>query len=194
MYINFSLAAQKNLKPEEIIVLQLISQNRTEDLSQTIQNNVNIAVLSRFKELGLTEHVKAKNKSQTGYNTIRLSKRGRQILEDIQVPEIREDDLIFFSWLAAKYRETEREIGNAKKTKLWIALFRVNSGIEKNNLASLCNHFLEDEENFLFSKRLEYLFFKPATMYEKFDIEQSRLYQYYLNRKEYFDNLFSLSL
>ena len=82
-------------------------------------------------------------------------------------------------------------IGNRKKTKLYIALFRVNSQISKNKLAHLIYTFITDEKEMEYSQKLEYLFFKPSHMYQsKFDIEQSRLYQYYLKHKEVFDKQF----
>jgi len=189
-YFNYTFAAQKGITPQDITNLQLISQNRSEDLSQYIEKYVNTASLTNYQEKGLIEYVKPKKKSDTAYNTIRLSGKGKELLESLQIPEICADDLTIFAWAKGVYLSSEREIGNAKKTKLWIALFRVNSGISKNSLAFLLQSFLNDEENFKYSQRLEYLFFKPANMYEKFDIEQSKLYQYYLNRKGYFDKQF----
>jgi hypothetical protein len=68
----------------------------------------------------------------------------------------------------------------------------VNSSIHKNNLAFLCKTFIEDPDQFEYSKRLEYLFFKPANLFSvKFDIEGSRLYQYYLKHKTEFDDKFN---
>lgn len=188
MYVNFSYAAQKQISPQTIINLQLISQNRFEDLSEILKNNLNTDDLSDLEQKGYITHIRAKNKAQTVYNTVRLSDKGKELLENLQIPEIDESDLIIAEWLKAKYIEADKSIGNFKKTKMYIALFRVNTGIARNNLARLCNAFLEDSENFEWSKKLEFLFFKPSNPYEKFDIEQSRLYQYYKSKQDYFIN------
>ena len=50
---------------------------------------------------------------------------------------------------------------------------------------------MNDESQFEWSKVLEYLFFKPSSVYNvKFDLDQSQLYKYYLKRKPFFDNKF----
>jgi hypothetical protein len=189
MYVNFKLAAQKGIHPSTILSLQLLKQNKTENLAETIENYMGAGGLEYLTEAGYVEFVKGK-KTDSVYSLARLSKRGKELLELLETPEIIEDDITIFNFLAAKYKETEREIGNAKKTKLYIALFRAHTGIERNCLAILCNAFLEDEQNFQYSRKLEYLFFKPANVYEKFDIQQSKLYQFYLNRQAYFDTQF----
>ena len=98
---------------------------------------------------------------------------------------------MLYDWMAAVYENLGKEIGNKKKTKMFVALFRAHSGIDKNNLASLLDMFVKDEDNMEYNHKLEFAFFKPATVYQvKFELEQSRLYQYYLNYKSFFDNKF----
>jgi len=189
MYINLKLAKAKDIHLSKIISLQLLKQAKTSDVSEELENYCGAGGLEQLIEEGFVDLIKSK-KNTTLFHLARLSKKGAALLEDIQIPEVEESDLTIFEWLKNTYLSSEREIGNAKKTKLWIALFRVNSGIEKNCLAFLLQTFLNDEDNFKYSQRLEYLFFKPSNMYEKFDVEQSRLYQYYTNRKSYFDKQF----
>jgi len=188
-YFNYNFATEKGITPQEISLLQLIAQQRIENNSEILRNNFNTDAISHFEQKGYITYIKAK-KSSDIYDNVRLSDKGKELLNTLQIPEITENDLLIYNWLKNIYSESEREIGNAKKTKLFIALFRVNSLIDKNKLALLCKTFIEDEQNFLYSKRLEYLFFKPSNVYEKFDIEQSKLYQYYLNRQSYFDAQF----
>ncbi len=77
------------------------------------------------------------------------------------------------------------------QTKMYIALFRVHSGIEKNHLAALLEKFVKDESNMEFNFRLEYAFFKPTNVFQvKFELDQSRLYMYYLKNKRVFDQIF----
>jgi hypothetical protein len=192
MYINFEIAKKRGLSPTDVVNLQLISQNKTEKLEEIITDNIPLSVLNWYQELEYVTLVKAKNKSDSIQNRIRLSSKGNDLLEDLQVPQINDDDLQLYEWLERTYQKEGKELGNRKKTKLYISLFRVNSGIDRNKLALLCKAFMNDSSQFEWSKRLEFLFFKPGNVFSvKFDLEQSKLYQYYIKHKEHFDNKFA---
>lgn len=192
MYINFQIAKNKGLTPTDVANLQLICQNKNEKLWEIITETISLQTLDRYQNLGYITLVKAKNKSDSIQNRVRLSTKGYELLEDLQVPEINEDDLMLYDWLEATYKKEDKELGNRKKTKLYIALFRAHSGIDRNKLALLCKTFMNDSSQFEWSMRLEYLFFKPSNVFSvKFDLEQSRLYQYYIKHKEHFDNKFA---
>jgi hypothetical protein len=192
MYINFEIAKKRGLSPTDVVNLQLISQNKTEKLEEIITDNIPLSVLNWYQELEYVTLVKAKNKSDSIQNRIRLSSKGNDLLEDLQVPQINDDDLQLYEWLERTYQKEGKELGNRKKTKLYIALFRVNSGIDRNKLALLCKAFMNDSSQFEWSKKLEFLFFKPGNVFSvKFDLEQSKLYQYYIKHKEHFDNKFA---
>jgi hypothetical protein len=191
MYVNFDLMCKWGLSPIDVINLQLISQNKTESLEEVITNNISLEVLDKYQKSEYVSLVKAKNKADTIQNRIRLTSKGSDLLETLQVPEVNEDDLKLYDWLEGIYKAEDKEIGNRKKTKLYIALFRAHSGIDRNKLAYLCKSFMNDSSQFEWSKRLEYLFFKPSNAFSvKFDIEQSSLYRYYLKHKTSFDNKF----
>jgi hypothetical protein len=192
MYINFEIAKKRGLSPTDVVNLQLISQNKTDKLEEIITDNIPLSVLNWYQELEYVTLVKAKNKSDSIQNRIRLSSKGSDLLEDLQVPQINDDDLQLYEWLERTYQKEGKELGNRKKTKLYIALFRVNSGIDRNKLALLCKTFMNDSSQFEWSKKLEFLFFKPGNVFSvKFDLEQSKLYQYYIKHKEHFDNKFA---
>jgi hypothetical protein len=186
MYINFEILTSKGLTLYELGILQLIKQNKIEDLSQQIESLVsNTQIIEKLSNIGYIEFIKGK-KGQTQFQCIRTSKKGNEVLDDISTPNVLEEDLIIAEWLKKIYTESNREIGNFKKTKIYIALFRVNTGISKNALAYLCQSFMDDESQFDWSKKLEFLFFKPSNVYEKFSIDGSKLYQYYLKNENYF--------
>lgn len=192
MYINFQLAKDKGLNPTDVANLQLISQNKTDNLWEIITETISLTTLDRYQTLGYITLIKAKNKSDTIQNRVRLSANGSDLLEDLQVPEVNREDLLLYDWLESTYKKEDKEIGNRKKTKLYIALFRTHSGIDRNKLALLCKTFMNDSSQFEWSKKLEFLFFKPGNVFSvKFDLEQSKLYQYYLKHKEHFDNKFA---
>jgi hypothetical protein len=175
----------------EVGMLLAIKQNKTEDLSEYLSEFLTEDVQNRFEETGYVGYVKTKSTEDTIYKLIRTTTKANTFLSDIETPEIEVQDLKIFDWLFKVYVGTDKVVGNAKKTKMFIALFRAHSGIEKNQLAFLLKTFINDPEQFEWSKKLEFLFFKGASVFStKFDIEQSRLYQYYLMNKTQFDKIF----
>jgi len=193
MYVNFKLASSRGVSIREIGALQMISQNKYEDLSELIEDLGDLT-LTNLELAGYLMFVKGK-KTNSKYKLMRVSDKAKSLLNDLEVPELNEDDLSIYTWLENIYKSTGRVVGNTRKTKSLIALFRVHSGIERNCLAILCQGFLNDESQFEWSKKLEYLFFKPPTLFStKFDINQSRLFQYYEANKEMYDIKFEKEL
>lgn len=191
MYINFKILQSRKMTINEVGMLLAIKQNKTEDLSEYLSEFLTEDVQNRFEETGYVGYVKTKSTKDTIYKLIRTTTKANTFLSDIETPEIEAQDLKIFDWLFKVYVGTDRVVGNAKKTKMFIALFRAHSGIEKNQLAFLLKTFINDPEQFEWSKKLEFLFFKGASVFStKFDIEQSRLYQYYLMNKANFDKNF----
>ena len=194
MYINFNLGASKGVSFKEIGALQMISQNRFEDLSGLVES-LGDELIASLEAAGYVTYIKPKKKGDSKYKLMRLSDKAKNLLDDLEVPEMNEDDISIYNWLEGIYKGTDRVIGNTKKTKRLIALFRVNSGIERNCLAILCQGFLNDDAQFEWSKKLEFLFWKPANLFAtRFDIHQSRLFQYYEANKEAYDKKFEKEL
>lgn len=187
MYINFNLLQSYGLIPEDVVTLQAIFQNKFENNEALL---IAICDVEKFEKFELVTYIQGSKKASK-QSLMRLSPKGSKILEEIQIAEVNQDDLDVYGWLEGVYKKSGKEIGNMKKTKSLIAQFRVHSGIERNHLAFLCKTFINDEKEMEWSQKLEFLFWKPANLFQtKFDIEQSRLYQYYLKRKEQFDAKF----
>ena len=190
MYLNYKLLTSRNLTPLDFSFLLAVKGNKTEDNSGVIEYYFK-DVLEKFRDTNLITFVKPKNKSENDYNTVRLTTVGNDWLDDLTTTEIIEDDIKLFNWLEGVYKSMDKEAGNKRKCKNFIAQFRVNSGISRNHLAFLCQTFINDEKEIEFSQKLEFLFFKGANLFStKFDIYQSRLFQYYEKRKDYFDQEF----
>ena len=190
MHINFKILESYGLIPDDVICLQAIFQNKTEDNELLLISIYTVEKIEKFEKSELVKYISGTKKSSK-FKLVRLSDKGSKILDEIQIPQINTDDLDIFGWLEGIYKNSGKEIGNAKKTKSLISQFRVNSGIERNHLAYLCRVFINDEKEMEYSKKLEFLFWKPSNLFQtKFDIEQRRLYQYYLKRKEAFDAKF----
>lgn len=190
-YINYEILTSKNLSLNELPVLQLIKQNKTEDLSQEIKFQVeDTAIIEKWLNIGYIEIIKGK-KGQTEYQKLRTTKLGNKVLEDIATANTSEDSLKIFDWISELYKQSGKELGNQKKTKQFIAQFSKESGIEKNSLAFLIQSFVNDETLFEWSKVLQYLFFKGDSIFAvKFDLYASRLYQYYQKNEDYFNEQF----
>jgi hypothetical protein len=189
MYINFKLLLKKGFEHTDLIILQLAKQNKNENLEGDLQLQPYQNIL-KLKQMGYLDEIKGSSK-QSELSKLRLTKSGSNLLDDLETPEVLEEDLLLFDWISDVYTRLGKQIGNKKKTKMYIALFRVHSGIEKNHLATLLEKFVKDEENMEYNFRLEYAFFKPTNVFQiKFELDQSRLYMYYLKNKNSFDILF----
>lgn len=184
MYINTKLLDEKNLTDTHFIVLLLIKQNKIEDVSKRL--SMYEFFIEQLKEY--TENIKS---VKHPLKSLRLNKKGQDLLENLCTPEITKDDITLFEWIKGIYLKNGKELGNQKRTKMYIAQFAKESGIQKNNLAFLIKKFIEDEKEFMYSQKLQYLFFKGENVFAtKFDLHSSRLYQYYLKHQQYFDHNF----
>lgn len=186
MYINFKLLPSLGLSLEDVTVMQMCKQNKTEDLSEELSKFD--FILKRLQEKELVSEIK---KGKSKFERKRLTKKGKKVLEDIETPEVTADDLVLFDWLEKLYISQDKEVGNKRKTKMYLALFRVNSGIQKNELATLLDEFTRDEDNMSYNHKLEYAFFKPSNVFQtKFELDQSRLWGYYQKNEEHMLRLF----
>lgn len=190
MYINFAYLKQKCLPATIVPALVAIHQNKTQALGSLCEELAD-RYLELLKKEGLVEWVQAKNKSQSSWDLIRLSSKGKTLLNNIDTPEILEEDIKVFEWLKTLYLSLGKEIGNGKATKTYIALFRTHSGIARNALVKLCKDFTEDEEQMKYSHKLQNVFFKPEHIHQtKFSLDSSRLWAYYQKHKDHYDKEF----
>lgn len=189
MYINFTLAGQKKITPQWIMWLQILQQGRSEDLSQLIEQEIGINGLKALEAGGLVSYVKPKSKKDLIFSLARLSDKGKELLNELQEAPIEEQDDKIFLWLSAHYKKLDKDIGNGARTKRHIRDFRIQSGVEKNNLIKLCLDFLaENEER---SRTLEYVFYYPKTAFAtKFNLEDSWLYKHLEKNRERLEKTF----
>lgn len=181
MYINFDNYRESGLSPQELIHLLAVKWGHIEQIKEKFIT---------YQYHDWFTYIKGKP-NQPEYEKIRLSDKGKEILAKLSEADVEEQDKKVFEWLKSFYLKNGKEIGNGAKTQRHIRDFRIKSGIEKNKLILLCKAFLTDESNMEYNHVLEYAFYKPATAFEKnFKLEESRIYQYYLKRKEEFDEAF----
>jgi hypothetical protein len=197
MYINYSLLRQLNLSVSFIPIFFAANQNRTNDESETLSNTTFTDDLKQLFELGILEQIKPKKKSDTAYNLIRLSAKGKKILEDITTPEITQGDSNMRDYLCEMYlnhEDSERKLGNKKSIGLYCAILRNHLGLTLHQFFYLCEFFLAE---FQFTRILEYVFFnKNKHRYGDFKnhIEDSPLLQFYEERKEEVEHYWKLKI
>lgn len=188
MYLNLGYMSQKELTFVDVFVLQLAKQQKFEDCSEAL--SYHDIRLQAMLDLGYLKVIKGK-KGDSLMSRIRIDKPGEDVLSNIEIVEVTENDIKLFDWIKKIYLEMDKKLGNQKKTKMFIALFRAHSGITLNRLATLMSQFVNDADNMEFNFCLEYALFKPQNVYNtKFNLDESRLYQYYLKHQDDFDKSF----
>lgn len=188
-YFNFKLLDKYNLTLQDIINFQVIKQNKYDDNSNIIDKYIEKDSINNYIKNGYITFIKS---GKTYSEQIRLTNKGISILDTLEMGDVTDDDIKILDWLIKVYNLENKAIGNKKRIASGIANFRVNTGIEKNNLALLLKTFINDEKNFEYSQKLEYLFFNSKNIYQrKFILDDCKLYEYYLKNKNYFNNKFN---
>lgn len=190
MYININnLFKLPNpfLLPLLLTLKQAPKKDVTDKVASLIINDADLDILEKE---GYIKYLKGK-KDDSIIHRMRLGKKGTEFLNKLDEPDVEEQDVKIFEWLSGIYKKRDKQIGNGKKTKRLIASFREKSGIEKNELAFLCNTFISDDDEQEWSFKLEFVFWKPTNMFQtKFVLEDSRLWKYYNKRRQFFDKEF----
>ncbi len=177
-YINFKILRKYSLTPEHLIQLLAIKQKEV-DL-------INTDVLSDFDNLGYTTYVKGK-KDALKSELVRLSDKGKKLLEDIGTPDVEEEHLKMRDYLIEMYlshEDKERVVGNKKLIGIYISILQNYLGLDIYRFYYLCEFFLSEHT---FTKKLENIFMdRNKIRYGDFKnhIEDSSLYQFYEQRKK----------
>lgn len=185
MFINFKTFLSCGLASHELLILQAIYQRDYWFLEDKMGYVLNL------EDRGFISRVKPTKKSQPEWEIIRLSDKGVDLVKEIDVPEVVENDKIFLDWISDYYLKKGKEIGSKNKCLKYIACLRAYSNLSHRHLAELLKTFLLDEENMKYNYKLEYALFKPENAYsKKFNLDDSRIYQYYLKFEDYFSKRF----
>lgn len=179
-YVNDNMVHAKGYNINQVALIQLIKQNRVENKEDSIAMYITDEWLEGFENEGIIKYVKKKKKSDSDFSVMRLTKKGEELLEVFETPEITPGDDDMFNYLVDMYLkdEEDRSIGNKKKTRMYCAIFRQKLSLSLHEMYWLCYQFLED---YPYTKRLEYVFFNSnKNRYGKFsnNLEDSPLYQF----------------
>ena len=185
MYINTNIVKHYNLNLQQVALLQILHQAKNEDVSEWLESyNGDLDVL-HYK--GFLSEVKAKNKQESVYKRLRLSKKGREVLDAIETPEVTEQHLKMRDYLIEMYlnnEDKERVVGNKKLVGMYISVLQNYLGLDIYRFYYLCEFFLSEH---IFTKKLENIFMdRNKIRYGDFKnhIEDSALYQFYEQRKQ----------
>lgn len=173
-----------------LFILKHAGKKENDVYEYLLKSGCTLGHLKDLEKQGYVKFIKGK-KNETEFLKARLDKKGVEFLNSLDEPSVEEEDITIFNWLSGVYKERQKQIGNIKKTKYLIASFREKSGIDKNKLAFLCKSFINDDDEQEYSFKLEYVFWKPQNLFQvRFNLDDSRLWQYYNKNKKYFDNKF----
>ena len=185
MYINTNIVKHYNLNLQQVALLQILHQAKNEDVSEWLESyNGDLDVL-HYK--GFLSEVKAKSKQESVYKRLRLSKKGREVLDAIETPEVTEQHIKMRDYLIEMYlnnEDKERVVGNKKLVGIYISILQNYLGLDIYRFYYLCEFFLSEH---IFTKKLENIFMdRNKIRYGDFKnhIEDSALYQFYEQRKQ----------
>ena len=173
MYINVNFAEKNGLSPTDIIYLQVVNQNRTEDLQSYLNKMLPSIVAKRY-----TTTIKS--------GETRLNKEGKELLIKLQTPNYNENDDKLADFLIEKYKEENLNVCSRTKLLKLIAWFRAETSLTHKEIYKLIVSYFESEES-KYNKRLDYLFWKPVNAYSVQKLSDSRLYNWYESNMEMFN-------
>ena len=163
MYINFKYLKEKGIPYEWVLHLQVLAQSRVEDLESVVEN------------LHLSETFKQEYTTTIKSGKLRLSEKGKELLSNLQIPDLTDNDVILANMLIKKYVEDGKITCSKNKAARLIAWFRSETNLTHKELLQLINDYFASPEG-EYNKKLEYLFFKPENAYEKPNLQSSRLF------------------
>lgn len=185
MYINTKYIYSKELTLLEFSMLQVIKQNRIEDMSDFLEWNLTQEMIDVFADRDYIDFVNPKKKSDTKYMCIRTTSKANELLEYATTPAIEEGDEKMAKYLMDMYTKVDatRVIGNKKKVIQYTAEFRKATSLSLHEMYWLCDLFINEVK---YTQVLEKIFFDANKhRYAKFinHLEDSKLYQFLEERR-----------
>ena len=180
MYINTQFLSKIGLKLIDILPLQLIKQNVSKDSDYSKEVEAYLGVYNskkRLTEKGMLTSVKPKRKSDTEYDLLRLTKKGKETLKMLEIADLTEEDYIMREELIKIYEALGHKIGNKQKLIRDIVWFRSEVVIDNELMLKAVKAYLDHCEEYV--PNLENLFWKPSNLYSLTQkLSESRFYQF----------------
>ena len=204
--MNLDVFFKSKITAEEFILLSVIQQNSGGNQKEKLEE-INDDYKS-LEDKGFVKFVKAKNKTQSIHELIRLDKKGSKLLVDLFTYSPEEDTEKIISWIETTYKSMGKFIKNRKEACRRCEFFSKSTGIEKNKLAFLLQTFMQNvynpdihgdnfreakkqNPNLVLSNQVENIFWTPKDIFSKhYSLDNSPLYTFYLDNEEFFNTHF----
>ena len=189
-YFNIELAATRELHPLDVFILQILHQNKAEDMSENLALLMDDENIQRLYAFNLIEMIKG-TKKMNEFQKLRLTKKGKKWLTDFQTYRVVGNDYKLFETLKEIYLRESKDIGSEKKTLELIAWFRLETTFTHREIWFLAKDYVLDAEKMKYSHVLQYVFWKKENNFQtKPNLSSSKLWTYYEGKKDYFNKEF----
>jgi len=186
--INKNYIKAKGLEPHDVFYLGLVLQNATEDMVEELVIYLGDVEYRLYEELKLITHIKAKNKNDHVYKSIRLTKKGKEFYRNSQILDYTKEDEALLEHLSAIYESVEKPIGNEVKVKQLLAWFCAETGYSRQMVYKAIKFYIStmvEQNKELYISTLENLLWKPPSVFStKWTLADSKLYQYIQEHKK----------
>jgi len=121
MYINFDLLKKKEITTTQLLVLQIIKQKEYERL-EGLGN-----IMNKLFKKGLVMVIKG-SKKQLSYEKARLTKTGKEFLNQVEVPEVTEEAIKLTDDLRNLWIDEGKEVGSQLKILKLVSWYLSETG------------------------------------------------------------------
>ncbi len=189
-YFNYVLAEKKGLSPRDVHIINMVNQNKVEDVSEQLQLEMEKDNISRLKAFDLITMIKG-TKKQNEFQRLRLTKKGKSLHNALQIANTVPNDFEMATYIITAYKKLDKKVSSENKIIELIAWFRVETGFTHKEIFTVLNAFINDDNQMDYSNILDNIFWKRPHMYAIHKkIEDSRLHAYYNHNKVMFDRKF----
>ena len=204
--MNLDVFFKSKITAEEFVLLSVIQQNSGGNQKEKLEE-INDDYKSLEKK-GFVKFVKAKNKNQSVHELVRLDKKGNKLLVDLFTYSPDEDTKKLVDWVIETYKGIGKFCKNKKEAYRRCQFFSESSGIKRNKLAVLIQTFMQNVYNpevhgdnfyeakkenpyLVLSNQVENIFWNKPNLFAKhYNLDDSPLYNFYLDNEEFFNTHF----
>lgn len=198
--MNLDVFFKSKITAEDFVLLSVIQQNSNgSQRERLLELDSDYSSVSEY-----VKFVNRKNKTQTLHDLVRLDKKGNKLLVDLFTYSPDEDTKKLVDWVIETYKGIGKFCKNKKEAYKRCQFFSENSGIKRNKLAILIQTFMQNVYNpevhgdnfyeakkenpyLVLSNQVENIFWnKPNIFAKHYNLDDSPLYNFYLENEEHF--------
>ena len=174
MYINFKQLYRSEISESEFMLLLKISQKDLELISEDDNDEI-----EKFLEIGLVELVK---QGKTIFDRLRISKKGKQFIRNIELPNYTDEIQKLEEELVQLYQANNKEVGLRAEVKSRLTWFCKESSFRPSVIKKYVDLYLSETES-LYIKNLSNLIWSPPSkMFSvHFNLKDSKLFDIICN-------------